>query len=565
MSILPAWPSQHAMGSSMRDKTISTLPPDLAVWHFLSRTTFGPRLQDVERAKQAGIAGLLDEQLHPEKIDDSEVERKIASLPTLTMSPAELMEEFPAPKQRKNPEAMQERTGAAPAMAPNQDGMAKQAPPEMNQGMEANGPRRVIMELGRAQFWRAAYSPRQLQEVMVHFWMNHFNIYAEKGVDKWLLTSFEHETIRPNALGNFSQLLAATAQSPAMLFYLDNWLSVAPNAAGGKGFAQGRRGPLGFGGAGLAAAAMRANGQRAQVERRGLNENYGRELMELHTLGVDGGYTQQDVREVARCFTGWTIDHPQQGGGFIFRPRMHDYGEKLVLGQKIKGQGGMKDGLEVLQLLAAHPSTAHFISLKLCRHFVTDDPPASVVDRTARAFTKSQGDIRSVLRAILTSPEFNSPVAFRAKVKSPFELVVSSLRALDADSDAGAPLMGLIMRMGQPLFQYQAPTGYPDRAAHWINSGTLLARMNFSMALAASRIRGTQLDLQALTHSDDPQAVWNQLVQRTLGGSVSRETQTAVMKSVEDLDSAGGGNPRAFPKTTLMAALLLGSPDFQRR
>jgi uncharacterized protein (DUF1800 family) len=419
------------------------------------------------------------------------------------------------------------------------------------------------MELGREQLWRAAYSRRQLQEVMVQFWMNHFNIFVEKGVDKWLLTSFEHDTIRPNALGNFSQLLAATAQSAAMLFYLDNWLSVAPNAGPVNRHPQNTRRQFMFGRPGLGPVARTANSKPQQGERRGLNENYGRELMELHTLGVDGGYTQQDVRDVARCFTGWTIDHPQQGGGFVFRPRLHDYGEKVVLGHKINGQGGVEDGMKVLQILAAHPSTAHFISLKLCRHFVADNPPASVVDRAARTFAKSQGDIPAILKTILTSPEFNSPAAFRAKVKSPFELVASSLRTLSAETDAGAPLMGSIMRMGQPLFQYQAPTGYPDRASNWINSGTLLARMNFSMALAANRIKGTQLDLQALSPSGDPQAIWDHLVQRTLGGSVSSETQAAVMKSLENLGNAGGG--KNFPKTTLMAALLLGSPDFQQR
>ena len=481
----------------MKDKANARLTPDLAAWHFLSRTTFGPRPQDVERANQVGIKRLLDEQLHPERIDDSAVAQKIASLPTLAMSPAELMEDFPDPKPRNTPEAKQERLRVQPTKAPNQDGAVKPAKPEMTSAMEADGPRRVIMELGREQLWRAAYSQRQLQEVMVQFWMNHFNVYAYKGVDKWLLTSFEHDTIRPHALGNFSQLLMATAQSPAMLFYLDNWLSVAPNAA------------------------ARAKGQRPQTDRRGLNENYARELMELHTLGVDGGYAQQDVREVARCFTGWTIDGPRQGGGFIFRPRLHDGDEKTVLGRKIQGPGGVEDGKEVLQLLAAHPSTAHFVSLKLCRHIVADDPPASIVDHTARTFTKSHGDIRAVLRTILTSREFNSQAAFRTKVKSPFELVASSLRTLDAETDGGEPLMGQIVRMGQPLFQYQAPTGYPDRAGNWINSGTLLARMNFSMALAANRIRGTQLDLQALTPSDDPQAVWDHLVQRTLGGAVS--------------------------------------------
>ncbi len=530
----------------------SALTPDLATWHFLSRTTFGPRPQDMEKAGQAGIIGFLEEQLHPDRIDDSEVDRRIATLPTLSMSPAELMEDFPAPKQGKNQQGKPNRPQAT---TPSMDGAGKLMPPETRQLMEGDGPRRVIMELGREQFWRAAYSKRQLQEVMVHFWMNQFNIYAEKGVDKWLLTSFEHDTIRPNALGNFSQLLAATAQSPAMLFYLDNWLSVGPNAA--ENALPARRGPFGFG---PEPAAMKPN-----AERRGLNENYGRELMELHTLGVDGGYTQQDVREVARCFTGWTIDHPQQGGGFIFRPRMHDYGEKVVLGHRIGSQEGINDGIAVLRILSAHPSTAHFISLKLCRYFISENPPASIVDSAAGTFTMTQGNIPSVLRTILTSREFNSPEVFRAKVKSPFELAASSLRALDADSDAGAPLMGMIMRMGQPLFQYQAPTGYPDRATSWINSGTLLARMNFSMALAANRIRGTQLDLQALTPSEDHQAILDNLVQRTLGGAVSAETKAAVMRSLDEIGNGGAGRPGAFPKTTLTAALLLGSPEFQRR
>jgi uncharacterized protein (DUF1800 family) len=518
----------------------SKLPADLATWHFLSRITFGPRPQDVERTGQIGIKGFMDEQLHPERIDDAEVEQRIASLPTLTMSPAELLEDFPAPKQ-KNPEAKRPGMESQVPVAPSQNGLTIPASAGMAPVTEVDGPRRIIMELGREQLWRATYSRRQLQEVMVQFWMNHFNIYAGKGVDRWLLTSFEHNAIRPHALGNFSQLLAATAQSPAMLFYLDNWLSVAPNA-----------GPT-------------AKGVRPQAERRGLNENYARELMELHTLGVDGGYTQQDVREVARCLTGWTIDRPRQGGGFIFRPLMHDDGEKTVLGHTIRGSGGVEDGKQVLQILAMHPSTAHFISLKLCRYFVADDPPDSVVDRTARTFTKSHGDIRSVLRTILTSREFNSQATFRAKVKSPFELVASSLRTLGAESDGGEPLMGQIGRMGQPLFQYQAPTGFPDRADHWINSGTLLARMNFSMALVANRIRGTQLDLQCLNTSEDPRAIWDQLVQRTLGGIVSDNTRLAAMKNLEESRSAGEANPRAFAKTTLMAALLLGSPDFQRR
>lgn len=548
----------------MKDKPRTGLTPDNAAWHFLSRTTFGPRPQDLQRLRQSGVEAYLEEQLHPEKIDDSEAEMRIAALPTLSMTPAELMEDFPEPKRLAKQEAKQERMAPRPMMGPDPEMTGPPAPPEKAPVMEGNGPRQILMELGREQFWRAAYSQRQLQEVMVHFWMNHFNVYAGKGVDKWLLTSFEHDTIRPNALGNFSQLLAATAQSPAMLFYLDNWLSVGPNSAAATGGGQNRRGAFALGGPGTLPA-RRPNAPGAQGERRGLNENYGRELMELHTLGVDGGYTQQDVREVARCFTGWTIDRPRQGGGFVFRPRLHDFGEKVVLGRKIHGRGGVEDGMQVLQILADHPSTAHFISLKLCRYFVSDEPPATLVDRTAHTFRSSHGEIRPVLKTILASPEFNSPAAFRSKVKSPFELVTSSLRSFDAETDAGVPLLGFIMRMGQPLFQYQAPTGYPDRASNWINSGTLLARMNFSMALAANRIPGTQLDLAALAPSDDSQSLWEHLVDRTLGGSVSPETESAVMKSVGDLSKIESGYPKNSSKTTLIAALLLGSPDFQRR
>ena len=522
----------------MNESRSVTLSSDLAAWHFLSRTTFGPRALDLEAAKHRGISALLDEQLHPQDIDDSEVERKITALPTLTMSQGELMEDFPPRKKANHVTTLEQRQAARRALAPSADGSPPPAMPEMAPSMEAAAPRHILIELEREQFWRAAYSRRQLQEVMVHFWMNHFNVYAGKGVDKWLLTSFERDAIRPHALGNFWQLLTATAQSPAMLFYLDNWLSVAPN--------------------GMAA-------MLPALAKRGLNENYGRELMELHTLGVDGGYTQQDVREVARCFTGWTIDRPRQGGGFVFRPRVHDLGEKVVLGHRIPAGGGMEDGMAVLKLLAAHPSTARFISLKLCRYFVSDDPPASVVERTARTFTDSQGDIPSVVKTILTAPEFNTQAAFRAKVKSPFELVASALRTLDAETDAGIPLMALMMNMGQPLFLYQAPTGFPDRASWWINSGTLLARMNFSMALAADRVPGTQLDFQALTPSDDTQAVWDHLVTRTLGGQVSPETTAAAMKGVENLAGINGVNFVAFPKTKLMAALLLGSPEFQRK
>ena len=535
----------------MKEDWTTPLSLDIKAWHFLSRTTFGPLPAHVERVKQAGVAGFLEEQFHPERIDDSSVDKRIASLPTLTMSPAELMEDFPAPKQQANRQA----PGST-----SEDMTAKAPAPQAN-AMGDDGPRRIIMELAREQLWRAAYSDRQLQEVMVHFWMNHFNIFADKGVDKWLLTSFEQEAIRPNALGSFEDLLAATAKSPAMLFYLDNWLSVSPDGpAGGFAMRPAPR-PFAFGGVNPAGQTARPP---APGERRGLNENYARELMELHTLGVDGGYSQRDVHEVARCFTGWTIDRPRQGGGFIFRPRFHDYGKKVVLGKTINDNGGIEDGLEVIRLLAAHPSTAHFISVKLCRHFVADEPPATLVDSTAQIFTRTRGDLRAVLKSILTSPEFNSQAAFRAKVKSPFELVASAVRVAGGETDGGVPLLATIARMGQPAFRYQAPTGYPDRAGSWINSGTLLARMNFAMALAANRIRGTEVDLESLTgSSDNPRMILEHLEERALGGSVSRETHAAVLGSLDGL--TGMGNLPAAPKTTMIMALLLGSPEFQRR
>ncbi|HYX42355.1 MAG TPA: DUF1800 domain-containing protein, partial [Pyrinomonadaceae bacterium] len=321
------------------------------------------------------------------------------------------------------------------------------------------------------------------------------------------------DTIRPNTFGKFADLLVATAESPAMLFYLDNFQSVSPNAPqGGNG--QMLRQLLGNNPRAQARLEQmrqqqqaRPQQQQQQRAKRGINENYARELMELHTLGVDGGYTQKDVQEVARCFTGWTIIAPRGGAGLMngamaeregslyFNPRQHDNGEKTVLGHKIPANGGMSDGLMVLDILAHHPATAKFIATKLCRKFVMDNPTPELVNRIAAAFTKSDGDIRETLKAIFTSPEFNAPENFRAKTKTPFELAVSSIRALGGDTTGGPQLHQWIARMGEPLYQYQPPTGYPDTAEHWVNTGALLERINFALALAANRIPGTRVDL----------------------------------------------------------------------
>src|SRR5262249_46489575 len=298
---------------------------------------------------------------------------------------------------------------------------------------------RVLVELSEQKILRAAYSERQLQEVLTDFWFNHFNVDARKGRDRFMLTEYEREIIRPHVLGKFRDLLEATAKSPAMLFYLDNWMSADPNGPHPQMTPPRMvRGP--FGGRYVVPPQPRPQPQ-GQNQRKGLNENYGRELMELHTLGVDGGYTQKDVTEVARAFTGWTIENPQKGGGFKFEPRIHDEGQKVVLGHVIKPGGGEHDGEEVLDVLAKHPSTTHFIATKLVRRFVSDTPPPSLVDRVAKRFRETDGDLREVTRTILTSHEFLSPEAYRAKVKSPFEFVVSAVRATGADVQDAQPLV----------------------------------------------------------------------------------------------------------------------------
>jgi len=340
------------------------------------------------------------------------------------------------------------------------------APPAMRRRIQsANGPQAMVaQDLMAAKLFRAVYSNRQLQEVLADFWYNHFNVFIEKGADRYLVTAYERDELRPRVLGKFEDLLRATAQSPAMLFYLDNWESA------------GAQSPAGI------------------RRKRGLNENYGRELLELHTLGVDGGYTQKDVTEVARCFTGWTIKQPQRVAEFEFNPRMHDDGEKTVLGVRIPAGGGIEDGFKVLHLLAHHPSTARFISRQLAMHFVADDPPAALVNRMAATFLKKDGDLRAVLKTMFDSPEFWSRGAYRAKIKSPLEMVASSLRAIDAQVDFTFGLNNQLNQLGEPLYRKAEPTGYSNSGQEWLNSAGLLARMNFSVALANNKVPGVKVD-----------------------------------------------------------------------
>lgn len=351
-----------------------------------------------------------------------------------------------------------------------------------------------------------------------------------------LVGDYERDVIRPNALGKFHDLLAATAKSPAMLFYLDNWLSVDPNAD------LARRQP--------------------QRPRRGLNENYARELMELHTLGVDGGYTQKDVTEVARCFTGWTLRNPAQGGGFLFIDSLHDNGAKMVLGARIPAGGGIRDGELVLDLLSKHPSTARFISTELCRKFVSDQPPRSLIKRCATTFKKSDGDIRQVLEVIFSSPEFYAREAYRAKIKTPFELVTSALRATGAETTAPPMLFGMLRNMGEMLYGCQPPTGYPDTADAWVSTGSLLARMNFASLLAASRIPHTQVQRTSTAESQAAGSAHAiaQAARQLLGGAWDRQ----LVESIEKDSELQAGTVHGETTNTAVA-LILGSPAFQRR
>jgi uncharacterized protein (DUF1800 family) len=505
---------------------------DAAILHVLNRVAFGPKPGDLERIRAAGVSRYIDDQLHPERLSDTGMEARLAGLQTLHMSSREIAERFEIPQ-------LQERKARKQAAA--KDAQPPQDPPSPEEQRQAN---QVVVELSEQKLLRATYSERQLQEVLVDFWFNHFNVDARKGATRFLLTEYERDTIRPHVLGRFRDLLGATAKSPAMLFYLDNWMSADPAgphiAAGDMAPRFGR-----FGQGRFPRPDSMPDAQRLQARKKnapsGLNENYGRELMELHTLGVDGGYTQKDVTEVARAFTGWTIQNPRLGGGFTFEPRLHDTGQKIVLDHVIKAGGGESDGEQVLDILARRPATAHFIATKLVRRFVSDTPPPALVDRVAARFSQTDGDLREVMRTILTAPEFLSPAVYRAKVKTPFEFIVSAVRATGARVDGDAqPLVREMRTLGMPLYFCQPPTGYKDTADAWVNAGALVGRMNFALDLTNSKMRGMTVDRQ------EPLA--GHL--GSLIGDLSETTRETIARATS--------GPQAM-------ALTLGSPEFQQK
>jgi uncharacterized protein (DUF1800 family) len=433
---------------------------------------------------------------------------------------------------------------------------------------DSKRPQRVVEELAMAKVTRAIYSERQLQQILDDFWFNHFNVFAGKGEDRYYLTSYERDVIQPHTLGKFKELVTATAKSPAMLFYLDNFLSADPRAAQRNAAERAMRQQMRYGRFGQPIPPGAANAQ-AKKNERGLNENYGRELMELHTLGVDGGYTQKDVTEVARCFTGWTIEKPREYADFKFDDKLHDPDPKLVMGKKIHA-GGMKDGEQVIDLLVHHSSTAKFISTKLARRFVSDTPPPALVARMAETFQSSDGDIRAVLHTMIWSPEFWSRETYRAKIKTPYELVISAARALGTDVDTPMPLVQWVNRIGEPLYQCQPPTGYADKSDAWVNTGALLNRLNFSLTLAGNKIRGSRSDVNALLGVEsaaEPRTALERAVQVFLGGQAGPTTVETLEKQLDNpqVVQAKLDDPVKQVDLGVVTGLVLGAPEFQRR
>jgi uncharacterized protein (DUF1800 family) len=458
--------------------------------HALNRLGFGPRPGDVEHVLQTGVDAWIAQQLNPEGIADAAVDQRLKTYATLQMSNRDIVQKYYAPiaeirREAKGDEAMLKE-------------LREKIPYDQR-------PQRVVEELVAQRIVRAADSDRQLNEVMVDFWINHFNVFAGKGLDRFLLTSYERDVVRPRVWGKFEDLLMATAKSPAMLFYLDN--------------------------------ARSANGK--------LNENYAREIMELHTLGVDGGYTQKDVTELARVLTGWSIAMPREGGGFVFRKRMHDSGAKVVLGIRFPAGGGIEEGERMIHILAHHPSTAHHIALQLCQRLVSDDPPKALVDRVAKTFLATDGDLRKTVKAVIDSREFWDPSVYRAKVKAPFEYVVSAIRAVGAHVDDPRPVARALQQIGEPLYGAQPPTGYSDKAEAWVNTGALMNRLNFALALAGNTLPGVRSDVASLV----PEPSVDNLAVALTGGKLTEETR----KTITD------------PQPRAIAGLILGSPEFQRQ
>jgi uncharacterized protein (DUF1800 family) len=652
--LLPAAVLANKPGESKKPLT-----EDQKILHVLNRLGFGARPGDVERVKAIGIQKYIEQQLDPAAINDAVAESKVKNLEVFEMSTAQVFAKYPNPgallrqleggraaiaaKQQNQGDAakMADDPQAANTATEQQQRERRQKLQALYQEYDLRPAAQLLPQIVSNRVLRAVYSERQLQEVMVDFWQNHFNVFAGKAAVRWYIPSYERDVLRKNALGNFKDLVVGTAQHPAMLFYLDNFESVSPNArpAGGNGalqraVANGNIPPrmrerlkqqYGVNDEQLdqRLKQMRDNPQQAQQRRqRGINENYARELMELHTLGVDGGYTQKDIVEVAKAFTGWTIADPRgyrraaastikgtddrrlarlqrqpgvpddiESGEFYFNQNWHEKGPKTVLGQKID-EGGMNDGLKVIDILVNSPATAKFIAKKLAVKFVSDNPSDALVSRVAAAFARSKGDIKTTLRALFTDKEFFAPETYRAKIKTPFELAVSSIRTLGGQTNANQAMVAMLTKLGEVPYGYQAPTGYPDTAEDWVNTGALLERLNFAVAISSNRIPGTRVDLSSFDAKDKAK-ILDRAIVLVLGGEVSPATRATLLRQMEqplpevkagsesdevmpDTNMRGGqgrganrqarllppsGNPEVFKAVSLV----LGTPEFQRQ
>ncbi|GIU82061.1 MAG: DUF1800 domain-containing protein [Acidobacteria bacterium] len=647
-------PNFALLSSDNKNQKPKSLTEEQKIIHVLNRLGFGPRPGDIEKVRQIGLQKYIEQQLNPEQIDDSFVEAKLKNFDVLNMSTAELFLKYPNPAAvlqfvaRQNGLEKGELTGLKKKNSQNIEENSKsgaqtnEQTPETQDKMKEyqrqvaeiyrryglGRPNEIMQQVISARIIRAVYSERQLQEVMVDFWANHFNVYSGKGAVRWYIPSYERDVLRKYALGNFKDLLVATAQHPAMLFYLDNFQSVSPNM---QNLRPRNPAPLFSNERNLRAfpngrALLRIENRIGKIQKddekqikrqtRGINENYARELLELHTLGVDGGYTQQDIIEVAKCFTGWTIAEPRgyrkslamlldsddqinlekirklagvsdgiQPGEFYFNERWHEKGEKRVLGYKIN-EGGINDGLKVLDILVNHPSTAKHIARKLAIRFVSDNPSEALINRVAKAFSDSKGDIKTTLRALFSDPEFFNPENYRAKIKTPFELFVSAIRALGAEIEPNRASMAILAKLGEVPYGYQAPTGYPDKAEDWVNSGALLERMNFAVALASNRIPQVKVNLKRFEASSKAE-ILEKVIAEILHGEISPVTRQTLLKQLEeplnqleyvetsdDITTTMAQRrreqirllpPSGNPDTFKAVSLALGTPEFQRQ
>ena len=477
-------------------------PGDRQILHVLDRLAFGPTREDFRHVKRVGVERYIAEQLDPKALaEPPELAARLAGLETLRLDPIDLFVRYGPPRP---------------------DAGVKPSPDEVKVRREAA--RIIVREAAEARVLRALYSPRQLKQVMVDFWFNHFNVFAVKGLDHLWIGAYEAAAIRPHALGRFGDLLLATARHPAMLFYLDNWENSAPGS-------------------------KMPNGRDA-----GLNENYARELMELHTLGADGGYTQADVIALAEILTGWGLNRPKMPppdrSGFYFDPSRHQWGTKRFLGREI-APGGAAEGVAALDMLAKSAATARHIAGKLAQHFIADAPPPALVEQLAARFQESGGDITAVLQTLFASREFRGSIA--AKYKSPYRYVLSAVRAAGVPVTNPRPLLGTMTRLGQPLYFCATPDGYRDTEEAWLSPDATVMRVNFATALASGH-----LPLQAAPEAQgrviEASASGAEPVDATpldslLGPAIGQRTRAAV----------------AAAPAELRAALILGSPDFMRR